>query len=513
MAAGVRRSRSGRMSPAAGSSPRRSPRASRSKRCGASRPAALRPSLPRGARAAAGRSRPGRRRSRPGGASLVALAELARSCTDPGDRLCLAPHPWPRTSGPCLRTGSCHELGCAMTAVATAGRGDLGQKGNWPGGKDEAAAARAAAAAQLQDAAARYHDYVAAVVLAAASGFVAYSAGVRQAAGGWTSTTSWAVPATSVAGDCSRRTQAAGPRAPFAAALPLPPRRRVPGHRSAAGRDRPVPLRARAAGAAIGARWSSSRASSSSSATPSSPSTASAAPTSPLRPGQAARLDQPDAAGAVPVITQNFRDDARRSSSGSTGPSTACLGARRGGRPPAPLRACRRRTGGRATDPRVSVLLAGSTRSRAAESDAARRDEAAALAALLVEMQQPDGGRWAVQDRDAPTAARDAPRAALGRHRLLVRHDHRPRDVRAGAARRRCAVSGRWRQDLLRSDARSPTRCSACARSDDPATRRPSTAPCTRPTSASATTVPSSPGRTAGSSTCSHPSSRRATRL
>ena len=70
-----------------------------------------------------------------------------------------------------------------MTAVATGGRGDLGQKGNWPGGKDEAAAARAAAAAQLQDAAARYHDYVAAVVLAAASGFVAYSAGVRQAAG------------------------------------------------------------------------------------------------------------------------------------------------------------------------------------------------------------------------------------------------------------------------------------------------------------------------------------------
>ena len=82
--------------------------------------------------------------------------------------------------------------------------------------------------------------------------------------------TSWrasALPATSRA--CSA-----------AAALQLPAGRRVPGHRPSAGRDRLLPLRARAAAPATGATSSSSRASCSWSAIPSSPSTASAAPTS-----------------------------------------------------------------------------------------------------------------------------------------------------------------------------------------------------------------------------------------
>ncbi len=62
---------------------------------------------------------------------------------------------------------------------------------------------------------------------------------------------------------------------------------------------------------------------------------------------------------------------------------------------------------------RIAVLLGREYGSAAGESDAARRDEARALAALLVEMHGPDAARWRVQDRDAaapgtPSAEADA---------------------------------------------------------------------------------------------------------
>ena len=53
---------------------------------------------------------------------------------------------------------------------------------------------------------------------------------------------------------------------------------------------------------------------------------------------------------------------------------------------------------------RIAVLLGREYGSAAGESDAARRDEARAIAALLVEMHGPDAARWRVQDRD-PVAA------------------------------------------------------------------------------------------------------------
>ena len=120
-------------------------------------------------------------------------------------------------------------------------------------------------------------------------------------------------------------------------------------------------------------------------------------------------LDQPDSAGAVPVITQNFR----------TTPSIVewvngafdgvfALDAEEGRQPRYERVEAYRPP---SDDPRVSVLLGRQYAARAGESETARRDEAAALAALLVEMQQPDGGRWAVQDRDAPTRELETLRA------------------------------------------------------------------------------------------------------
>ncbi len=57
---------------------------------------------------------------------------------------------------------------------------------------------------------------------------------------------------------------------------------------------------------------------------------------------------------------------------------------------------------------RIAVLLGREYGGAAGESDAARRDEARALAALLVEMHGPDAARWRVQDRDPPRPARTA---------------------------------------------------------------------------------------------------------
>jgi len=53
---------------------------------------------------------------------------------------------------------------------------------------------------------------------------------------------------------------------------------------------------------------------------------------------------------------------------------------------------------------RIAVLLGREYGSAAGESDAARRDEARAIGALLVEMHGPDAARWRVQDRDPAVA-------------------------------------------------------------------------------------------------------------
>ena len=69
-----------------------------------------------------------------------------------------------------------------------------------------------------------------------------------------------------------------------------------------------------------------------------------------------------------------------------------------------------------ADGPRVAVLLGREYSVRAAgEADAARRDEARALAALLLRMHGPDAVRWSVQDRgvaDVAAAASEAGEAA-----------------------------------------------------------------------------------------------------
>ena len=62
-----------------------------------------------------------------------------------------------------------------------------------------------------------------------------------------------------------------------------------------------------------------------------------------------------------------------------------------------------------ADGPRVAVLLGREYAVRAAgESGAARRDEARALAALLLHMHGPDAARWSVQDRGATDAGPEA---------------------------------------------------------------------------------------------------------
>jgi ATP-dependent helicase/nuclease subunit A len=58
-----------------------------------------------------------------------------------------------------------------------------------------------------------------------------------------------------------------------------------------------------------------------------------------------------------------------------------------------------------AEGPKVSVLLGRPYGGEAGEADAARRDEAAAVAALLVSMHDADAARWHVQDRDAAGGA------------------------------------------------------------------------------------------------------------
>ena len=167
------------------------------------------------------------------------------------------------------------------------------------------------------------------------------------------------------------------------AALPLPAGRRVPGHRSAAGGDRLLPLRARARGRATGATWSSSPASSSWSATPSSPSTASAAPTSPCT------TRSSDWSAASPAARARSRPSARtsaprrRSVAWVNNVFADVFDERRGRGPSAGLpvgravpAAGRGLAGRRAARPRRTAAPAGA-------ADAARRDEAGAVAALL----------------------------------------------------------------------------------------------------------------------------------
>jgi len=58
-----------------------------------------------------------------------------------------------------------------------------------------------------------------------------------------------------------------------------------------------------------------------------------------------------------------------------------------------------------AEGPRVAVLLGREYGSQAGEAEAARRDEARALAALLQRMHGPDAAQWSVQDRDVAGSA------------------------------------------------------------------------------------------------------------
>ena len=104
-----------------------------------------------------------------------------------------------------------------------------------------------------------------------------------------------------------------------------------------------------------------------------------------------------------------------------------------------------------AEGPRVAVLLGREYGSQAGEAEAARRDEALALAGLLQRMHGPDAARWSVQDRAAVGDAERWRAAALGRCGPAVpRHDG-TRDLRAGAARGRRAVPRRRRQGVLRA--------------------------------------------------------------
>jgi len=67
-----------------------------------------------------------------------------------------------------------------------------------------------------------------------------------------------------------------------------------------------------------------------------------------------------------------------------------------------------------AEGPKVSVLLGRPYGSEAGEADAARRDEAAAVAALLVAMHDAGAARWQVQDRDATGDAAGGATGATG---------------------------------------------------------------------------------------------------
>ena len=142
-----------------------------------------------------------------------------------------------------------------------------------------------------------------------------------------------------------------------------------------------------------GAMWSSSPASSSWSATPSSPSTASGAPTS------RCTTRSRGWSAASPAAPASSRPSARTSArrrprwSGSTTCSPTCSTATQAeGRQPGYqwVEAYRPPADG----PRVAVLLGREYGDAAGEADAARRDEARALAALLLRMHGPDAARW-----------------------------------------------------------------------------------------------------------------------
>ncbi len=108
---------------------------------------------------------------------------------------------------------------------------------------------------------------------------------------------------------------------------------------------------------------------------------------------------QPDGTGAVTAISQNFRTtpavvgwvnnvfagvfDADRAEGRQPGYQWV-----EPYRPPAP-------------GPKVAVLLGREYSGAAGEADVARRDEAEAVAALLVSMRGADADRWRIQDRDA----------------------------------------------------------------------------------------------------------------
>ncbi|MEI6449453.1 MAG: UvrD-helicase domain-containing protein, partial [Actinomycetes bacterium] len=112
---------------------------------------------------------------------------------------------------------------------------------------------------------------------------------------------------------------------------------------------------------------------------------------------------QPDGAGVVTAIRQNFRTTPAAVAWVNNVFADVFDGDAAEGRQPhyqwvEPYRPP-------AEGPRVAVLLGREYGAQAGEADAARLDEARAVAALLHQMHGPEAARWSVQDRDA---ARDA---------------------------------------------------------------------------------------------------------
>ena len=241
---------------------------------------------------------------------------------------------------------------------------------------------------------------------------------------------------------------------------------------------------------------------------------------------------QPGGAGAVEAISQNFRTTPALVDWVNRVFTDVFDGDAEPGRQPRYQRVAAYRPA--AEGPRVAVLLGAAEYGGrgAGGAEAARRDEAAALAALLVAVHGADAAQWHVQDRDArqagPAAAVAGEAAAPPRRR--PRDPPSPRGPRAGrTSPSSCAPRPAWRRTSrpcappacriawtaarpTSRGARSPTPCSACAPSTIPATAPPCTVPCTRRSSASATTTSSCSGTRADASTCSPRSSPRATR-
>ena len=160
---------------------------------------------------------------------------------------------------------------------------------------------------------------------------------------------------------------------------------------------------------------------------------------------------------------------------------------------------------------RVTVLLGPPYDGSAGSTEAARRDEASAVAAAILAMRGDDAGRWPIHEGERP-----------GRPRRRAR----PAGPTSPCCTAPPPVSRRWKRPCERpacrtgwtaarrtsSGARSTTRFCACAPWTTPATDRRCTGRCTRRSSGSPTTPCSCSGPTEAASISSPSLSRRLTR-